>query len=85
MSRISHGFQLFKETFGILKKDREMLLFPIISGIAILLVVATFLLPLAFSGMLAETGSGGSILLYVLLFVFYVVIFFLSFCLFSTL
>lgn len=77
MSRISRGFQLFKETFGILKKDREMLLFPIISGIVTLLVVATFLLPLAFSGMLAETGSGGSILLYVLLFVFYVVSYFI--------
>ncbi len=77
MSRISCGFQLFKETFGILKKDREMLLFPIISGIVILLVVATFLLPLVFSGMLAETGSGGSILFYVLLFLFYVVSYFI--------
>lgn len=77
MSRISRGFQLFKETFGILKKDREMLLFPILSGVVTLLVVATFLLPLFFSGLLAETYSGGSILLYVLLFLFYVVSYFI--------
>ena len=77
MSRIGRGFQLFKETFGILKKDREMVLFPILSGIVTLLVVATFLLPLVFSGFLAETYVGGSILLYVLLFVFYVVSYFI--------
>lgn len=77
MSRISRGFQLFKETFGILKKDREMVLFPILSGIVTLIVVATFLLPLVFSGVLAGTGSGGSILMYALLFVFYAVSYFI--------
>ncbi|MDE4908051.1 DUF6159 family protein [Methanogenium marinum] len=54
-----------------------MLLFPILSGVVTLLVVATFLLPLFFSGLLAETYSGGSILLYVLLFLFYVVSYFI--------
>ncbi|WAI02090.1 DUF6159 family protein [Methanogenium organophilum] len=77
MSRISRGFRLFQETFGILKKDREMILFPILSGIVTLLVVATFLLPLAFSGILSESYAGGSFLLYVLLFLFYVVSYFI--------
>ena len=82
MSRFSRGFQLFKETFGILKKDREMLLFPILSGIVTILVVATFLLPLFFSGILtgilAGAGtSASSPLAYVLLFFFYVVSYFI--------
>ncbi|KAF1077537.1 DUF6159 family protein [Methanogenium sp. MK-MG] len=78
MSRIGRGFQLCKETFGILRKDREMLLFPILSGVVTLLVVATFLLPLFFSGFLADVGAaGGSPLGYVLLFVFYVVSYFI--------
>ena len=78
MSRISRGFQLFKETFGILKKDREMLLFPILSGLVTLLVVGSFLLPLFFSGILSDVGtSGSSPLDYVLLFCFYVVSYFI--------
>ncbi len=78
MSRISRGFQLCKETFGILKKDREMLLFPILSGLVTLLVVGTFLLPLFFSGILSGVGtSGSSPLAYVFLFVFYVVSYFI--------
>lgn len=78
MSRIGRGFQLFKETFGILKKDREMILFPILSGVVTLLVVATFLLPLFFSGFLTDVGtSGSSPLGLVLLFVFYVVSYFI--------
>jgi len=78
MSRMGRGFQLFRETFGILRKDREMLIFPILSGFVTLLVVATFLLPLFFSGILAGVGtSGSSPLAYVLLFAFYVVSYFI--------
>ncbi len=78
MSRFSRGFQLFKETFGILKKDRDLLLFPIISGVVILLVVATFFLPLLFSGVLSGMDTAaGSPLVYVLLFAFYLVSYFI--------
>lgn len=78
MSRIGRGFQLFKETFGILKKDREMLLFPILSGVVTIIVVATFLVPLIFTGLLSDASmSGGSPLWYVLLFIFYFVSYFI--------
>ncbi|WFN33754.1 DUF6159 family protein [Methanogenium sp. S4BF] len=78
MSRFSRGFQLFKETFGILKKDRELLLFPVLSGVVALVVVATFVLPLFFSGVLSGVGtSGSSPLAYVLLFAFYLVSYFI--------
>lgn len=78
MSRFSRGFQLFKETFGILKKDRDLLLFPVISGVVTLLVVATFFPPLLFSGVLSGMDtSAGSPLVYVLLFAFYSVSYFI--------
>jgi hypothetical protein len=78
MSRIGRGFQLFKETFGILQKDREMLLFPLLSGVVTLVVVATFLVPLFFAGMLSGGGaSAGSPLWYVFLFLFYFVSYFI--------
>lgn len=78
MSRIGRGFQLFRETFGILKKDREMVLFPVLSGLVTLVVVATFVLPLFFSGVLSGVAtSGSSPLAYVLLFAFYVVSYFI--------
>lgn len=77
MSRFSRGFQLFKETFGILKKDRQLLLFPVISGVVTLLVVATFFLSLFFSGIISDVdASASSPLVYVLVFAFYVVSYF---------
>lgn len=69
----------------ILKKDREMLVFPLISGLCCLLLLASFALPLYFSGAWqppkSSAATGQHILYYGTLFLFYfcnyfVVIFF---------
>lgn len=43
--RMSRGWELMKQSWQVLRLDKEMMLFPILSGIACLLVMATFALP----------------------------------------
>ena len=72
MGRISNSIALAKSSWQILKADKELLLLPVISGIASIIVAATFVLPLLNSGGLddGEMSTTG----YVLLFVMYVVL-----------
>jgi len=44
--RISRSWHLVKASAGVLRDDKELLLFPVVSAIATLLVAATFLLPI---------------------------------------
>lgn len=44
----SRSYQIFKESFEVLKQDKELVLFPIISGVITILITASFMLPLAF-------------------------------------
>lgn len=86
--RISTGWELVRQSYRVLKLDRELLLFPVLSGTACLLVLASFALPLWWSGafehqvnLRADNAQG--VLTYVLLFAFYfanyfVIIFFNS-------
>jgi hypothetical protein len=45
--RISNGFSLARSSWGVLIKDKHLLLFPVISGILVVLVLASFAVPLA--------------------------------------
>jgi len=44
--RLSRGWELAGQSWEVLKKDKSLVVFPILSGIACLLVVASFVLPL---------------------------------------
>jgi Family of unknown function (DUF6159) len=44
--RLSRGWELAGQSWEVLKRDKSLVVFPILSGIACLLVVASFLLPL---------------------------------------
>ena len=44
--RVANGWELAKASWGVLKLDKELLLFPLMSGIAWLIVLASFALPL---------------------------------------
>lgn len=46
MSRITRSFRLLKESYGVLMKDKELILLPVISGLATLVILATFLVPM---------------------------------------
>jgi len=67
-----NSWALVSASARVLKQDRELLVFPLISGIATVLVTATFVLPLVVTEewrLFAE--GGGGYLAYVLGFLFY--------------
>ncbi len=50
--RISNSWKLVKASFNVLMADKELLIFPIVSGIGSLIVLATFAIPMFLSGLL---------------------------------
>ena len=84
--RVAIGWQLVKQSWLVLKLDKELLLFPLISGIACILVMASFAIPLWATGFAeavmeeqaAEEGAGqvSQIVGYVILFAYYFVNYF---------
>ncbi|MDT8340915.1 MAG: DUF6159 family protein [Longimicrobiales bacterium] len=72
MGSIGKSWALVKASARVLEQDRELLVFPLISGVATALVAVSFLAPLVFTGgwtLLA--GEQGGYLGYVLVFLFY--------------
>ncbi|MDD1708535.1 MAG: DUF6159 family protein [Methanoregulaceae archaeon] len=69
---LGRSIELLKDTWHVLMMDKELLLFPILSGIAILAILFTFIFPILFLGILGETGAG-PVLLFLLIFLFYFV------------
>ncbi len=79
--RFATGWELTKQSIRVLRLDKELLLFPLCSGIACTIVLASFALPLWFSGALeaaekAPEGLSQNVLTYVVLFAFYFVNYF---------
>jgi hypothetical protein len=56
MGRFSRTWQLFKESFAVLAGDSEILVFPVCSGISLLLLGASFFIPLYRDGTLQEVA-----------------------------
>jgi hypothetical protein len=50
--RAATGWQLVKQSWQVLRLDKELLLFPVMSGIACLFVMATFAVPFWTTGYL---------------------------------
>lgn len=73
--RISNGWELAKQSWRVLKLDKELLLFPLLSGISCLAVMASFALPLWNSPyanvVLKDQRLPNDPLAYVILFGFY--------------
>lgn len=80
--RLSRSWGLIKASAGVLAKDKELLVFPLLSSICTLIVAAAFLLPAFGLGALdglRDGGSGVSVVAYVLAFLFYLVQYFVIF------
>jgi uncharacterized membrane protein YeaQ/YmgE (transglycosylase-associated protein family) len=79
-ARIATGWELMKQSFRVLRDDKELVVFPFFSGIACLLVLASFALPLWdtpwLREMFADRQAPQDPMAYVLLFAFYVVNYF---------
>ncbi|MBI5877749.1 MAG: hypothetical protein HZB53_08870 [Chloroflexi bacterium] len=77
-SRLSNSWELVKASARVLAADKELLVFPILSAIASVLVMATFSVPTFLAGIFdaATTGGGVPIVGYVIGFLYYVVQYF---------
>jgi hypothetical protein len=67
---IGRSIELFKTSWGILMEDKKLLVFPLLSGIISLIVLATFIIPLVVGQFL------GGLFFYAALFVFYLASYF---------
>ena len=73
-TRISRSWELIKASGAVLRQDKELLLFPLFSSIATLVVAATFIVPLFLTGTFERSIEPGSETAYmVFLFLFYLV------------
>src|SRR3989338_3015767 len=68
----SRSWQLVKESFTVLKKDKEMMLFPIVSGILTVIAFISLIVPFAVLSFLSG-NEAPSPFFYLLLFVYYVI------------
>jgi len=79
--RLSNSWELVKASAAVLKADRELLLFPVVSAVLSVLVALTFAVPAFLSGFFA--GQDGELAVsaqgYLLAFLFYVVQYFVIF------
>jgi hypothetical protein len=75
--RINNSWALVKASFEVLRSDKELILFPIVSGLGALIVTATFAVPMLLAGFFDSllTGSGNGILSILIGFLFYVVMY----------
>lgn len=77
--KFSRSWELVKASAGVLRSDKELMLFPLISGAATLVVMATFLIPV-FALRIFEQGIGvgGAVLGFLFYFCQYSVIIFFN-------
>lgn len=84
MGRLANSWSVFKQSLGVLKKDKELAVLPVFSGIASLLIMATFFFPAQFSGLLERAAQENPIdenaryTVYALAFVVYLVLSFIT-------
>jgi len=83
MSKISNSWRMMKASATVLRMDPELLVFPLLSGIATILVTATFVVPFAVIGegfgALEQMGENPGYLGYVVGFLYYLVLYTLIF------
>jgi hypothetical protein len=62
MDRISRSWELVKASWSVLRDDKELMIFPLVSAIAVMIVMATFAVPMFLAGIFDGTFvNGGSI------------------------
>jgi hypothetical protein len=76
-AKFEQSWSLVKASASVLRSDKELLLFPLLSGLVSLIVIASFFVPAALGGVFTMPEDGGhNLVMYALLFAFYVVQYF---------
>lgn len=73
---LGRTWDLAKQSFAVLRADKEILLFPVLSAIAAIVVSASFIVPIVMSGALPAKGEEPGLGFYLILFAFYYVNYF---------
>lgn len=68
------SWELMKLSFGVIRKDKEILLFPLISGIVMVTIMLSFILGIFFTGLFVTS----SVLMIVFFFLLYVILYFVG-------
>ena len=73
IERLKNCWELAKASGRVLQADKELLIFPVLSGIALILVTVTFILPVAVAGVATDGGGGLALGGYLVFFLYYFV------------
>ncbi|MBI5961298.1 MAG: hypothetical protein HY866_21345 [Chloroflexi bacterium] len=74
--RISRSWELVKASYAVLRADKELIVFPIISMLGTLAVMIVFAIPMALAGSFGRMADGDTgIFEYVIAFMFYLVMY----------
>jgi len=74
LEKLQNSWALIKASAAVLRADKELVIFPIVSSIALLIVTASFGLPMALTGFFEKMSEGpGQVLGAIVGFFFYVV------------
>jgi len=78
--RIANSWELIKASAAVLSADKELIVFPIVSSVGVLIVTASFALPMLLAGFFDSVVAGDSqVLGVVVAFLFYLVQYFVIF------
>lgn len=81
MANLAYTFTIMKASLDVLRKDKELLLFPLFSGLCCLIVALSFAIPAFHSDFLrsptAEESTSAQIARFVLMFAFYYITYFI--------
>ena len=77
MQTIRRSYAIFVESLRVLGKDKEILIFPLLSGIITILAFASMVFAGVTSGLVREFQSGNRVVGYVVLFVWYFISWFI--------
>ena len=81
MANLAYTFTMMKASLDVLRKDKELLLFPLFSGLCCLIVALSFAIPAFHSDFLRSPSAGentsAQIARFVLLFAFYYITYFI--------